>query len=73
MTLKKDGLGGRNRYEWGIFNLLQADKTVFTPIYVKIYPLTGVFCCTFATEKIERRCETLSSSFTYTRIVMGFR
>ena len=29
--------------------------------------------CTFASEKIKRRCETLSSSFTYTRITMGFR
>ena len=57
----------------GNFGLIYTEKTDFTPIYAKNYPLTYGFCCTFALEKIKRRCETLSSSFTYTRITMGFR
>ena len=57
----------------GNFGLIYAEKTDFTPIYAKNYPLADGFCCTFASEKIKRRCETLSSSFTYTRITMGFR
>ena len=61
-----DGLGGN-------FGLIYAEKIDFTPIYAKNYPLAYGFCCTFASEKIKRRCETLSSSFTYTRITMGFR
>jgi hypothetical protein len=73
LTLKKDGLGSKNRLGGGIFGLIYAEKTDFAPIYAKNYPLAYGFCCTFASEKIKRRCETLSSSFTYTRITMGFR
>ena len=57
----------------GNFSLIYTEKTDFTPIYAKKYPPANGFCCTFASEKIKRRCETLSSSFTYTRITMGFR
>ena len=65
---------GRSRTGWGgNFGLIYAEKIDFTPIYAKNYPLAYGFCCTFAPEKIKRRCETLSSSFTYTRITMGFR
>ena len=71
--LEKDGLGSKNRLGGGNFGLIYAEKTDFTPIYAKNYPLANSFCCTFASEKIKRRCETLSSSFTYTRITMGFR
>lgn len=71
--LEKEELGGKNRLWGGNFGLIYTEKTDFTPIYAKNYPLTYGFCCTFASEKIKRRCETLSSSFTYTRITMGFR
>jgi hypothetical protein len=73
LTLKKDGLSSKNRLGGGNFGLIYAEKIDFTPIYAKNYPLAYGFCCTFAPEKIKRRCETLSSSFTYTRITMGFR
>jgi len=73
LTLKKDELGSKNRLGGGNFGFIYAEKTDITPIYAKIYPLANGFCCTFAPEKIKRRCETLSSSFTYTRITMGFR
>lgn len=71
--LEKDGLGSKNRLGGGNFGLIYAEKIDITPIYTKNYPLAYGFCCTFAPEKIKRRCETLSSSFTYTRITMGFR
>jgi hypothetical protein len=73
LTLKKDELGSKNRLGGGNFGLIYAEKIDFAPIYAKNYPLADGFCCTFAPEKIKRRCETLSSSFTYTRITMGFR
>ncbi len=35
----------------GNFGLIYAEKTDFTPIYAKNYPLANGFCCTFAPEK----------------------
>ena len=57
----------------GNFGLIYAEKTDITPIYAKIYPPSKRFLLYLCTRKIKRRCETLSSSFTYTRITMGFR
>ena len=57
----------------GNLGLIYAEKIDFTPIYAKNYPLADVFLLYLCTRKIKRRCETLSSSFTYTRITMGFR
>ena len=53
-------------YEKVVFFVLNGGKNSFYPLKTDIYELVMQDKCNFAPVKSNRRCETFTSSFTYT-------